>query len=555
MKIIHKISMLQLINIVMMVAVVAFGLSKMNLIGVEIDEIAVADIPLVGSLTAITVAQLEQNIVMERALRAGGVPDHGGAAAVKKLHGDFEQMNVKIVDELHKGEQLAERSLKVAHNDESKQKFEQVLEQLKAIELEHEHYEKEVLEVFKLIESGHAAEAEQGAIKAEQQAAQLNHELEVLQLEVQKFTDKAVQTVAEHEHSAINGMITIAVISLILGVGIGVWVSRGIKHSLNKTNDTIHRIAANNDLSLRIDEGKDELGEMGANFNRMMGQMGSALSEVSSAATQLAAASEELSVVTNQARVGMVQQQSETEQVATAMNQMTASMLEVANNATRVADAVANANVQTQAGGKVVEQSVKAIGNLAAEVQKTSQVIEALAADSQNIGAVLDVIKAIADQTNLLALNAAIEAARAGEQGRGFAVVADEVRTLAKRTQESTAQIQKTIETLQARAAEAVAVMASGQRLAQQGVTQAGEAGASLTSISSAVVTISDMTFQIASAAEEQSAVSAEINRSIVNISDATIEMGRGAKHSAVAIHEIAQLATELQTSVSRFKL
>lgn len=554
MKISHKINLLQVVSTILMMTVVAFGLSKLSLIGTEIDEVAAADIPLVESLTAITVAQLEQEVVMGRALRVGGVPEPGGDSAVKKLHGDFEQMNARIVDELHKGEQLAERSLKLAHNDESRQKFEQVLKQLKAIELEHQDYEKEVLEVFKLIESGHAAEAEQGAIKAEQQAAQLNHELEALQLDVQKFTDKSVQTVAEHEHSAINGMITIAVISLILGVGIGVWISKGIKRSLNKTNETIRRIAANNDLSLRIDEGKDELGEMGASFNQMMGQMGSALHEVSSAATQLAAASEELSAVTDQAKVGMAQQQAETEQVATAMNQMTSSMLEVATNATHVADAVANANGQTLAGSKVVEQSVQAIGELAAEVQKSSEVIEALADDSQNIGAVLDVIKSIAEQTNLLALNAAIEAARAGDQGRGFAVVADEVRTLAKRTQESTAQIQKTIETLQDRAAQAVVAMESGQSLAQRGVAQAGEAGRSLVSISSAVSSISDMTFHIASAAEEQSAVSAEINHSIVNISDATTEMVLGAKHSAVAIHEIAKLAAELHTSASRFK-
>lgn len=555
MKISHKINLLQAISIVMMVSVVAFGLSKLSLIGAEINEIAEEDIPLVVSLTAITVSQLEQGIAMERALRAGGVPDHSGSAMVKEMHGRFDQMNARIIEELRKGEQIAEHGIEVAIHDESRQKFDHALQQLKIIEKEHNDYEQNVLEVFKLIESGRAAEAEQIAVKAEQAAAQLNHELEALLEEVEKFTAESVISAVEHEHEAVNGMITIAIISLLLGVGIGLWISTGIKRSLNSTNETIRRIAANNDLSLRLVEGKDELGEMGANFNQMMGHMGHALNEVSTAATQLAAASEELSAVTEQARNGVAQQGAETEQVATAMNEMTASMHEVALNATQVAEAVARANSETMVSSKVVAQSVNAIGNLAAEVQKASDVIQELASDSQNIGTVLDVIKSIAEQTNLLALNAAIEAARAGDQGRGFAVVADEVRTLAQRTQESTALIQKTIETLQARAGQAVQVMAVGQKMAQQGVTQTGEAGASLSTISTAVTSINDMVLQIASASEEQGAVSAEINRSIVTISDAASEMSLGAEHTAKASYDIAQLATELQTSVSRFKL
>ncbi len=360
---------------------------------------------------------------------------------------------------------------------------------------------------------------------------------------------------SEDAHAAVNGMVIIAVINLVLVIGIGIWIGAGIKHSLSHTNETIRRISANNDLNLRLAEGKDELGEMAANFNQMMSQMAGTLHEVSSVAAQLAAASKELSTVTEEARNGVAQQQSETDQVAIAMNEITASMEAVANNATQVADAVAKANGETLAGAKVVEQSVKAITNLAAEVKKSSAVIQELASDSQNIGTVLDVIKAIADQTNLLALNAAIEAARAGEQGRGFAVVADEVRTLAQRTQESTAQIQKTIETLQARASQAVKVMETGQGMAEQGVTQVNLAGASLLSISKAVTTISDMTLQIASASEEQSAVSAEINHSIVTISDAATEMSLGAGHTAKVSNDIARLATELRTSILRFKL
>jgi len=554
-KISQKMNLLQVISVLMMVIVVAFGLSKLSLIGTEIDEIAQEDIPLIESLTAITIGQLEQEIAMERALRAGGVPDHGGGSVVKKMHESFEHLNGIITEELHKGEQLAEHGIEIAHNDEARQEFDHVLGQLKAIEAEHQEYEHHVLEVFKLIESGHAADAEKIAAKAEHEGEQLAHELEALLTEVEKFTEQSMLTVAEHEHEAVNGMIAIAVISLVLGVAIGFWISSGIKRSLNNTNNTIHQIADNNDLTLRVAEGKDELGEMGVNFNQMMGHLATTLNEVSSAATQLAAASEETSAVTEEARIGVSNQQSETDQVATAMNEMTASMHEVARNASQTAEAVASADAETSAGTRVVENSVAAINGLAAEVQKASSVIEELATDSQNIGTVLDVIKDIAEQTNLLALNAAIEAARAGEQGRGFAVVADEVRTLAQRTQESTAQIQTTIESLQDRASQAVAVMGEGQRMAEQGVSQAGEAGVSLTGISAAVTSIGDMTHQIASAAEQQSAVSEEINRSIVTISEATHEMNLGSEHVSKASYDIAHLATELQTSVSRFKL
>lgn len=555
MKISQKMNLMQAVSMLLMVAVVAFGLNKLSLIGSEIEEIAEEDIPLIESLTAITIGQLEQDIVMEKALRAGGVPDHGGDSVVKKMHEEFERFNATINDELHKGEQLAEHGIEIAHNEEARQEFEHVLSQMKAIEAEHQDYEHHVLEIFKLIESGHADQAEKLSAKAEHEAEQLNHELEALLTEVEKFTEQSMLTVAAHEHEAINGMIAIGIISLVLGVGIGVWISAGIKRSLDNTNATIHHISDNNDLTLRIEEGDDELGQMGANFNQMMSHLAATLNEVSSAATQLAAASEETSAVTDQARSGVMSQKSETDQVATAMNEMSASMHEVARNASQAAEAVASANAETSAGTRVVEQSVEAINGLAVEVQKASAVIEELATDSQNIGSVLDVIKDIAEQTNLLALNAAIEAARAGEQGRGFAVVADEVRTLAQRTQESTAQIQTTIESLQARASQAVSVMGEGQKIAERGVSQASEAGTSLAGISAAVTTIGDMTHQIASAAEEQSAVSEAINRSIVTISEATNEMSLGSEHVSKASYDIAQLATELQTSVSRFKL
>ncbi|MDZ4261442.1 MAG: methyl-accepting chemotaxis protein, partial [Pseudomonadota bacterium] len=333
------------------------------------------------------------------------------------------------------------------------------------------------------------------------------------------------------------------------------WISRGVRNSLSQTSQMIAHISQNYDLSVRLPQTKDELGEMAVNINLMLIAFQQVCQEMIAAAFQLAAASEELAASTEESSVAVGRQSSETEQVATAMNQMSTSMQEVANSTASAVDAVTSADNEANEGRKVVVLSIDAIRALAGEVDRASLVIEELSVDSQNIGSVMDVIRGIAEQTNLLALNAAIEAARAGEQGRGFAVVADEVRTLAKRTQESTAEIQQTIDKLQARANSAVTVMQESKRKADAGMGAASSADHSLTKITSAVSTINGIMLQIASAAEEQSVVAEEINRSLTAIRDVSSEVGLGAGQTAEASNDIAQLATNLQGMVSRFKV
>ncbi len=299
----------------------------------------------------------------------------------------------------------------------------------------------------------------------------------------------------------------------------------------------------------------DEIGDVNRGFNLFIGKIKTSIQQVITSSGELGLATGRLTQISNDTTDNLSQQQQETEQVATAMNEMVATVQEVARNVSDAADAANAANREAANGKQIVVNSIKEINALAAEVRQAAEVMKRLEKDSDNIGSVLSVIKEIADQTNLLALNAAIEAARAGEQGRGFAVVADEVRTLASRTQKSTEEIQKMIERLQSGTHEAVSVMERGQKRAQSSVEQANNAGTALESITAAVVTISQMTTQIASAAEEQNAVAEEVNNSIINISNMSQQSSTSAGEITSSTQQLGLLAKQLNTVVIQFRV
>ncbi|ACL71256.1 methyl-accepting chemotaxis sensory transducer [Thioalkalivibrio sulfidiphilus HL-EbGr7] len=286
---------------------------------------------------------------------------------------------------------------------------------------------------------------------------------------------------------------------------------------------------------------------MQQNLREMIGAMSKHSEEVAAAATELAQINE-------QTDKGIRQQSTQMDSAATAMNEMTATVEEVARNTQSAADGANQTLAEATSGKRVVSEAVTAIDRLADEVTRIGVVIESLQKDSDNIGSILQVIRNVAEQTNLLALNAAIEAARAGEQGRGFAVVADEVRTLASRTQQSTADIQEMIEKLQASTREAAAVMESSRKQASQSVEQAGKAGESLDHITDAVGRINDMVQQIASAAEQQSATAREINENIHQVHEISETTASNVVHTTQASESLARLAEELRAQVLRFR-
>ncbi|GAB0147354.1 MULTISPECIES: methyl-accepting chemotaxis protein [Marichromatium] len=385
----------------------------------------------------------------------------------------------------------------------------------------------------------------------------LRHLFGVLEESLQAQQQESIAISAETSQLARWSMLGAASVALVLAALLGVLLTRLVVRPVRATTARLRDIAeGEGDLTQRLEvHGNDEIADLSHAFNAFIARIHTLVSQVAGAASQLSAAAEQLSGTSTESREHVAQQQREVEQVATAMHEMASTVAEVARNAAEAAQAAQNTDNEAEAGSAVVGEANTTIDALALEVESAAEAISRLAADSEEIGKVLDVIRAIADQTNLLALNAAIEAARAGEHGRGFAVVADEVRNLASRTQASTTEVQEMIERLQGGALGAVEAMERGRAKAGEGVAQTTHAAESFQTITQSISTITDMNAQIASAAEEQSAVAEEVNRSVSNINDGTAHAATTSGQIAHASEALAALALELQTLLGRFHI
>ncbi|MCQ3031005.1 methyl-accepting chemotaxis protein [Pseudomonas syringae] len=346
-----------------------------------------------------------------------------------------------------------------------------------------------------------------------------------------------------------------AVLALLLGIFAAIIITRQITRPLQQTLEVVNRIASG-DLTHTITiTRRDELGVLQQGIQRMGATLRDLISGIRDGVTQIASAAEELSAVTEQTSAGVNNQKIETDQVATAMQEMSATVHEVARNAEQASVAAANADTQARDGDKVVGEAITQIEKLASEVLRSSDAMTLLEQESDKIGKVMDVIKAVAEQTNLLALNAAIEAARAGEAGRGFAVVADEVRGLAQRTQQSTEEIESLIAGLQNGTRQVSQIMLGSRALTDNSVALTRKAGTSLESITQTVSSIQAMNQQIAAAAEQQSSVADEISRSIVSVRDVCEQTAEASEETAASSVELARLGGQLQMMVGHFKV
>ncbi|MFW3163434.1 methyl-accepting chemotaxis protein [Pseudomonas syringae pv. syringae] len=345
------------------------------------------------------------------------------------------------------------------------------------------------------------------------------------------------------------------VIAFVVAIMLGILITRMITGPLRSAIEVAQRIASG-DLTQSVSSTRDdEAGHLLNAIGTMQGNLKRTIQEISSASDQLASAAEELGAVTEESTRGLTRQNDEIQQAATAVNEMTAAVEEVARNAVSTSEESKSLATDAANGRGQVDNTVKGIGTMVREITESTGSVTTLAGHVRDISKVLEVIRSIAEQTNLLALNAAIEAARAGEQGRGFAVVADEVRALAHRTQASTVEIEGMIGTVQSGADGAVAAMSKSLATATSTQELAQRAGSALEKITSGVGMINERNMVIASASEEQAQVAREVDRNLVNIQELSAQSAAGANQTSASSQELSRLATSFNTMVAQFKL
>jgi methyl-accepting chemotaxis protein len=529
-----------------------FAIYSMSQIGHELDNIANKDIKLTEILTAVTVGQLEQVIQFERATHYGSLllQDDKAESNFKAAMRAFDDETKKIEDEISQIKKIIVHVSNGISAREAKA-FKSMLIEFDKLSSQHENFISSAHKVFIAYTQHKQHEADKQALIVEQLAEVLDTKLLVLLTEIEQFTLTSVDIAGQHESKSQLVLTIMVVISVAFGLSFSYYITNTIVKTIRQTI-----VTASGDLSLEIHvNSSDEVGQLQSAMNGMRLKLLDMLSHISTITAQLSTASEELSVVTRQTAQTIDIQHQETEMVAVAMNEMSSTAQQVAESVAFTAQSANEASDATKEGTKIVQQAINQISRLASQVEASAKSIHEVEQQSETINTVLEVIKGIADQTNLLALNAAIEAARAGEQGRGFAVVADEVRTLASRTRKSTDDINSMIAKLQLGSQQAVKVMEQSQLEANSTVEFSVSTGAALETIAKAVNKINEHAIQISSAATEQGAVAEDINRNIVKINEMSIQTAQGAEETAAATENLAMMATELQSIVDQFRV
>lgn len=370
-----------------------------------------------------------------------------------------------------------------------------------------------------------------------------------------ELQDVQVQRMDEDFSRAVTQLIAIALVGLVASILVAWLMINTITKPIRQTVEVAKKVASG-DLTVTVNSDRgDEFGVLLAAFGTMVTRLRGLIQQIDAGASNIASSSEELSAVTDQTRQGVADQRDQTDQVATAMNEMVATVSDVARSAEAAFAAAQRASQKSGDGEAAVNETLTFVTDLNSQIGAVMKQLRDLQSDTQNIGTVLDVIKSVAEQTNLLALNAAIEAARAGEQGRGFAVVADEVRSLAQRTQSSATEIETLISNLVSSAETSVTTMEKGSKLAEQTLERAQTAGATIQEMAEAVEEIRQYNSQIATAAEQQTSVAEDINQNVTLIRDVGEQSATSTEQVSAASEELARLAEGLSTQVAQFRV
>lgn len=548
----HKIGAIVAILVGLLMMSSVFGFIKVNGIGSEMKTVQAEDLPLIQLVADVTVKQLEKAILIEKAMRIAGVTQSN--ESVLEIHQKIKALATEIDMEIKEGEKIITTAMTHPLSDRQLTELKTLEKYLVSIEQEHIEYENKVEHLMALLES-HGEISSERVIDVEKAQENINHHLEETLLGVEKMTGHALETVVHDEESALQGMMLIGLLSALIGIVLGIVITRAITRPLAHAVEVATKLSEG-DLTVAVNVGsKDETGQLLLAMQIMTTNIQNIITQVATATEQLSSATYEMSVVSEQTANNLQDQKEELGQTSVAMEQMSASIQEVAKSASLAAQSAGLADTEASRGRSVVDQVSDSIKSLATEIKDTQGVISKLDLETENVDSILDVITSIAEQTNLLALNAAIEAARAGEQGRGFAVVADEVRTLAGRTQKSIVEIQQMTGRLKGEAKTSVQAMQNGHDKTLGTVSLSKDAEQSLQQISQAVSTINEMNMQIASASEEQSAVAEQTNAAIHNINQTAIENSAGAQQISQTTQEIAQLSVGLKQLVGQFKI
>ncbi|NQY47732.1 MAG: methyl-accepting chemotaxis protein [Colwellia sp.] len=532
-------------------------LSQLITIEHHIEAVATTDIPITKAMTVLTEHQLEQEIYFEQAFRFALTMDTEAKASkhFRDAVEHFNGLNDKISSEL----KAIEYSIEQARNHAKEQividEFVQLLNEVQQIESQHNRWAEHVEEIFVELVNKNFHHAEQLSENVEQEALILSKHVEDVLAEIERFTEEAVISIDEEAIALEFIAIAAVAVSILVNI-VSAWlvitaVQAGLKKAVNSLENIAH---GNFDEHVAIDE-PGEVGQMLEHMEKMRGNICSILTKVNDSTIDVQATAEVLAQTNNLVQDNLTNQFQQIDLVATAINELSSTAQEVAKNTTSTLELTEAASASSQQSQQVNLQAMEQISQLVESLSDSGEALTKLERNSEKIESVLEVIKGIADQTNLLALNAAIEAARAGEQGRGFAVVADEVRNLAQRTQESTTEIEQMIEQYRTGAHNAVVAMDHSRELSAKTIEFSERSNALMADVNQAISSVNEMSTQVATAAEEQHCVVDEINNNITQVNDASQENKQEIERAAEATHHLQTTSKELHEEMSEFKL